>query len=93
MTPEEYFNGTRQLSRARDMVGIMAFAKEHLTDDLLDKLTPHQRRLAHSTIHVAAPFVGEGPLDPPRGIPIDDFEDEELAEAVSGDSAAPVRSG
>jgi hypothetical protein len=90
MTPDEYFDHTRRLSRARDMVGIMAFAKEHLTDKLLDEMTPHQRRLAHSTIHVAAPFVGEGPLDPPTGIPVDDDEDD-LADAATGDSTVPAR--
>lgn len=91
MTPTEYLNHIQQLARARDMVGIIAFEKEHLTDALLDTMTPQERRLAYSANHVAARFVGEGSLDPPTGIPIDDLEDDELAEATADDSAAPVR--
>ena len=93
MTPDEYLEHLGQLASARDMVGIMAFAKENMTDALLDEMTPQQRRDAASATHVAAHFVGEGPLDPPRGIPVDDLEDADLAEAASGDGLAPARSG
>ena len=91
MTPTEYLDQIQHLAHARDMVGIMAFEKEHLTDALLGAMTPQQRRLAYSANHVAAHFVGEGPLDPPTGIPIDDLEDEDLLEAASDASAAPVK--
>lgn len=91
MTPIEYLDHIHKLSRARDMIGIMAFTDEHLTDEMLDEMTPQQRRDVHSALHVAAHFIGEGPLDPPTGIPVDDLEDEDVAEAASGDRAAPVR--
>src|SRR5688572_31318029 len=89
MTPTEYLDHVAKLSRPRDMVGIMAFTDEHLTEEMLDEMTPQQRRDVHGTIHIAAHFVGKGPLDPPTGIPIDDLEDEDLAAAATNDSAAP----
>jgi len=92
MTPEEYLDHIRQLSHARDMVGIMAFSDEHLTDEMLDAMTPQQRRDVHSVFHIAAPFVGEGPLDPPRGIPVDDLDDA-LDEVISEDSTSRIRIG
>lgn len=92
MTPEEYLNRIWQLSRARDMVGIMAFSDEHLTEEMFDAMTPQQRRDVHSAIHIAIRFVGEGPLDPPRGIPVDD-DDDDLVDVANESSASPVRSG
>ena len=88
MTPTEYLNNVRRLARKRDMVGILALSDEHLTDAMLDQMTPQQRRDVHSAIHVAARFVGEGPLDGTRGIPVDDLEEADLAE-VATDACAP----
>ena len=91
MTPKAYLQQLRRLTRADDMAGILAFTDEHLTEQMLDAMTPHERRRVHSVLHVAELSTGDGALDPPRGIPIDDLED--LAEAASGDSAAPARRG
>jgi hypothetical protein len=65
MTPTEYLDQLQRLAHARDMVGLLAFEQEHLTDALLDEMTPQERRLAYSANHVAARFAGEGALDPP----------------------------
>ena len=89
MTPTEYLDQIRRLARARDSAGIMAFAAEHLTDEMLDAMTPHERRRAHASIHVASHAVGEGWLSPPIGIPIDD-DDDELEEAKADRSGSPI---
>lgn len=91
MTPSEYLKQMHRLARARDLTGILAFTDEHLTEEMLDAMTPHERRRVHSVLHVAELSTGGGALGPPTGIPIDDLEDEALAEATSGDSAVPVR--
>lgn len=72
MTPAEYLAQLDRLARADDMVGILAFAAEHLTDALLDAMTPQERRSAASATHVAARALGEGALGSPTGVPVDD---------------------
>ena len=72
MTPTEYLAELDRLAHADDMVGILVFAEEHLTDALLDAMTPQERRSAGSATHVAARAVGEGALGPPSGVPVDD---------------------
>ena len=79
LTPIEYLSHLRRLARKRDMVGIMAFTDEHLTEEMLDAMTPHERRRVHSVIHVAETAVGEGVLSPPTGIPIDEDDDDLVA--------------
>lgn len=91
MTPTEYFSRIRSLARARDSAGVLALSDEHLTDALLDAMTPHERRLAHCAIEVAARATGGGALGPPTGIPVDDDDDDDLAEAAADDSASPAR--
>lgn len=91
MTPTEYLAQLQRLARARDPKGIVAFADAHLTDALLDAMTPHQRRLAASATHVAERALGGGSLGPPTGIPVDDDDDDDLTDAAPDDSAAPAR--
>jgi hypothetical protein len=92
MTPTEYLSGLDQLIRTGDEAAIMAFEREHLTDDLLDAMSPHERRSAASVTHVAARALGGGSLGPPTGVPVDD-DDDDLADAVTEDSTAPARAG
>jgi hypothetical protein len=90
MTPEAYLQQVGRLAEKGAFAELMAFSDEHLSDEMLDAMTPQQRRDVHSVLHIAAPFVGEGPLDPPRGIPVDDLEDD-LVEASPDDGASRVR--
>ena len=83
MTPTEYLNQLQRLSHARDDAGIMAFERQHLTDELLDAMTPHERRLAWSATHVAARIVGEGWFGPQTGIPVDDDDEDDLVNVAS----------
>jgi hypothetical protein len=53
----------------------MAFAHANLTEDLLDEMTPQQRRQATSATHVAAQVLGGGGYGPPTGIRVDDLVD------------------
>ena len=90
MTPTEYLAGIDRLIHTGDEAAIMAFERKHLTDELLDAMTPHERRSAASVTHVAARALGGGSLGPPTGIPVDD-DDDDLADAVADDSTAPAR--
>jgi hypothetical protein len=74
MTPTKYLAQVRRLARTRDSAGIIAFAQEHLTEELLREMTPHQRRRAWSATHVAADALGIGATGTPD-IPIDDIVD------------------
>jgi hypothetical protein len=88
MIPVEYLTHLRQLARAEDPAGVLAFADAHLTDTLLDRMTPQQRRLAASATHVAARAVGEGSLGPPSGVPVDDS----ILVRCRGSFQLPIRS-
>jgi len=75
MTPDAYLSHIRKLARRRDSAGILTFARANLTEELLDEMTPQQRRQATSATHVAAQALGGGGYGPPTGIRIDDLID------------------
>jgi hypothetical protein len=75
MTPDEYLRHLRRLARKRDSAGILAFARANLTEEMLDEMTPQQRRQAISATHVAAQVLGGGGYGPPTGIRIDEIVD------------------
>jgi hypothetical protein len=75
MTPEEYLKRQGRLVQAGKFDEVMAFAYAHLTEEMLDEMTPQQRRLATSATHVAEQVLGGGGYGPPTGIPIDELID------------------
>jgi len=72
MTPEVYLARLSRLIRQSAFSEALAFEDEHATDDLLERMTTEQERLAWSMTHVAARVVGEGSFGPPTGVPVDD---------------------